>query len=77
MSSLNGGRDMDETKEEAYARGWRHGEDGIAFFPAGTQHHNHYRNGYVAGRENYREEVGRYPRTGNTTWDKKESNSGK
>ncbi len=64
---------MKETYEEAYARGARHGEDGIAFFPAGTPWPGAYRAGYVAGRETFREVTGAYPRTGNTTWDSKET----
>lgn len=59
-------------EQEQYDRGFRHGHDGICYYPFPASTDLHYRQGYIAGRRHYKSVIGVYPRSGNRFWDKED-----
>jgi hypothetical protein len=52
-----------------YDRGFRHGTDGIMFYPANAKDPAAYKMGYIAGRRHWKGQFGSYPRSGDGRWD--------
>jgi hypothetical protein len=60
---------MSQPPDADYDRGFRHGTDGIVFYPAGAANPSAYKMGYIDGRNYWRKLFGSYPSSGDRRWD--------